>query len=832
MALAQVQHGNSGSIASGLAGTVLPVAAALGNCVAIALGTTSLAATPILTVTSPMGVFNRVNSGSISQNDKEWWICTDVTGSGTSITVTTASGGNWTAEGIEVSGGVSVANDGGYATGVSTAPSLTVANPVAGEMVLVAAQELSGTFTASPGAPWTTIVVGVTDQIAYQTTVAVGVTATWTLNASHQWQALGLILSHEAPAAPTLTSPTNASYQDVVSGLPFSAIYNAAGSDNMGAYALRVKVAGGAYNYWNAGGSSLQSTIVWNALTVVPGAAFGPTLPNTAIFDANTYNWSIACQDAPFGGRGPFAADFTFVAQAIPTLTVTAPSGTVGTTTQPTVQWVATFPALAAQVGYQIIVESGAFGSVPGSGTQAWTSGFVTSAAVSAQIGVPLISGTTYRVFVQVSETGGQTSAWAFSSFTISVDVPAQPVITATPGTDPVTGVPIVILTVQGNDNYMSANDSSFEGGGTGSVGTWTAGPNTTIAASSTVARDGTWSLKLTPTAAGTISAVSGKYPVTALTQSSLQSFVRAGLSARAVTFSVNWFNGVTLLSNSVLSSLNDSTSSWSQYFGQPTAPAGANLMQLSISIAATSGSTDVHFVDQAAMSPVTEFNWSLGGFVGLTTIVITRSDNTFVRWASLANPLPVPSVGQLATVYDYEITPGVQYSYSAVVQVASIPLTSLSGTSGNVTVNTTGWWEFDPTAGTATTNPSVVNAQMVAWTPVQTEQATANPVLNQATMNVAANAMMNQDFSGTVETFSVTAYVGFNQLLTSQKPVFISSPWGALDTGYFRIGPQTGGQSGSSGTTAKTTTLMPSTASAPHRTVSITAVAQQRPPV
>ena len=224
---------------------------------------------------------------------------------------------------------------------------------------------------------------------------------------------------------------------------------------------------------------------------------------------------------------------------------------------------------------------------------------------------------------------------------------------------------------------------------------------------------------------------------------------------------------------------------------------------------------------------------WSIGGFVGLTTAVVTRSDNNYVRWASAANALPIPSAGQLATVYDYEAIPGVNYTYSGIVQVASVPIASVPATSAAAEIpGTFGWWELNPLAGSATTNPTAVNAQMVQWAPVQTEQATANQIIGSTTMGVVSNGMMAQDFAGTVETFSDAIFTAFNALLTSGQTVFISAPWGAIDTGYFRIGPESGGMSSGLGTKTKNTTLMPSIAGSGHRTTAITAIAQPRPSV
>lgn len=851
MALSIIQAGDVIGT-SGVAASIFDTPTGIGTCVAIAITPPSTSAGAVTSVTSPMGTFTRVCdvAGDPGLADElEWWVCLTTTASSEHVTVSYSGGGAYVAMALEWLGGVASASNGGNATAYpgSTVSLAVTCSP--GEAVLVAAQgAVADTGGTPPGSPWTNVpntAIG-TLLVAYQVATASPATATWLVSGgvgSPYSNALGLVLvpSLPTPATPTLLSPANASIFDVSSGVAFEATYNAAGGDAMNAYAMRVKLAGGTYNYWNAGTSALQSSIVWTSDSVLAGQSFTVTLPSAALSDGNIYNWSLACQDAVSGGQGPFAVDFTFTAQTSPSVTVSAPSGTIGVTTQPTAQWTPTTAPGASQVTYSIIVESGTFGSTPGSGTQVWASGTVTSALNSAQIGTPLLTGTSYRAFVMISQTGGQTSPWAFTTFTISVDTPSTPVITATPGTDPITGYPINILTVQGLDNYLSAQDSSFEAAGIGTA----VGTNCTPTRVNTQALDGTKSLLITPTAAGNASVQLGPYPCNPGDQINAFAAFRASTNARTCTVAIKWVGASGTITSA---GHTDSTSAWTQatpttappagLIATGTAPSGATGYDVILTIDSTTGSGDTHFVDCVAAKPVVagttgDTTWSIGGFVGLSTAVITRSDNVFLRLASVANPLPIPSDGQLATIYDYEAVPGVAYTYSGYVQQASVPLQSAPAVSAAATVPTgLGWWELNPLMGTATTNPSAVNAQMITWTPIQTEQSTANQVINQVHMNVVANAMMAQDFNGSAEIFSDAVYSAFNALLISQATIFISSPWGPIDSGYFRIGPQSGGMSSGTGNTAKNTTLQPSVFGAGHRTVAITAIAQPRPQV
>ncbi len=221
---------------------------------------------------------------------------------------------------------------------------------------------------------------------------------------------------------------------------------------------------------------------------------------------------------------------------------------------------------------------------------------------------------------------------------------------------------------------------------------------------------------------------------------------------------------------------------------------------------------------------------WTPGGFVGQQQVTVTRSDGLYVRGASNINPAIPNSLTQAVTIYDAEAVPGDPYTYTATVTVplGSSSLTSLaSGATASQTIVSTNWWEFDPTDLS-----TAVNAQPTDWSPVNTEQSAAHMVTGTQVLNMVADTMLHQDFSGTFEIFSNTVYVAFQALLKSQKTVFISSPWGDTDTGYFRVGPQSGGLSTGMGNKTKNTKLMPSTYGAGHRTVQITAIAQNRPNV
>ena len=478
---------------------------------------------------------------------------------------------------------------------------------------------------------------------------------------------------YAAPAAPTLQSPANASYDDVASGVTLSATYNASDAYGANAYALRVKTSAGSYNYWNASTSALQSTEVWNTLSpvVANGALVSVALPSGVLTDGNVYNWSFAMQESGNNLQGAFASDFTFTAQAAPTVTVTAPTGTLNGSLYPAITWTATFPSGATQTNYSVIVESGSYGTVPGSGTQAWSSGVIASSATTVDVTTALPANVTYRVFVQLTETGSETSPWAYSTFTLQADVPATPVLTATPGTDPTTGAPMVTLDLQCVDNQLTLNQASLESDVTTG---WAAGTNTTIAASSTWAQDGSYSLSMTATAAGGVAAntPTGASGVACAPGETVRAmaFFHSPATARACTVEISFYNSAgTLLSSATSAAVNSTLSgNGGQAFVSAVAPASSATMSLTIS-GASLGASEILYADCMFLGPGSSTTWSAGGFVGSSTANLNFSDDG-VNWFPVRNGtgLAIPAATQSVSVVDYEGALGFTRQYQAQV--------------------------------------------------------------------------------------------------------------------------------------------------------------------
>jgi hypothetical protein len=220
----------------------------------------------------------------------------------------------------------------------------------------------------------------------------------------------------------------------------------------------------------------------------------------------------------------------------------------------------------------------------------------------------------------------------------------------------------------------------------------------------------------------------------------------------------------------------------------------------------------------------------------GLQNAIILRNgsdgSSVYVRTASPVNPAPIPGTSPYqVTVEDFEIIPGVQYTYIASIVVitgTNASVISNTAASGTVNFSTTKCWEFNPLNPSAT----AIAAQAIEWEPQITEQSTPHLVMGQAVPNVVASTMGLLDGQGTFETFDPVTYAGLQALLTSQTTIFVSLPFGGSDSGYVRFGPSTGGMSTGAGSKVNDSTLMPSTIENMHRTTAVTWIAQNRPPV
>jgi hypothetical protein len=154
--------------------------------------------------------------------------------------------------------------------------------------------------------------------------------------------------------------------------------------------------------------------------------------------------------------------DVTYV--ALPAASADAPTGTVDTTNQPTVEWSNTLDSEGgAQTMFEVKVftdaQYGAGGFDPDTSSATIESGITVDADTSWQID-EVLADDTYRAYVRVAQTvngAPHWSDWDFTGFTIDVAAPDAPTLTAS-GDDANARIALAIT-----DNAGSASSDWFE---------------------------------------------------------------------------------------------------------------------------------------------------------------------------------------------------------------------------------------------------------------------------------------------------------------------------------------------------------------------------------
>lgn len=340
-----------------------------------------------------------------------------------------------------------------------------------------------------------------------------------------------------------------------------------------------------------------------------------------------------------------------------PTLTVTAPSGTVTDTSFPSVTWTPTFSDGSPQSAYEIkIFDSTTYGGASFSAdtsTPTIGTGIITSTNNGQTLEGDLANSTTYRAYVRVASLingANYFSAWAYSQFSLSIDSPATPTVSAF--YDSNNGA--VTVTIFGRTNAMSPNQASLETDTTG----WGAVTNCSISRSTSQYSSGTASLAVLSGSAGDMTASTTsatKFPVTANNKFSATAEFKAGATARACSVGIIWLNAAgTAISTSYGTAENDSTSAWNECNVSASAPATATHAQVIVKVA-SAGSAETHYVDKIAFHAGETPVWTRGGF-GTFSFVVERSDDSGVTFSPIRNSPVTASSAQIATIDDYEV--------------------------------------------------------------------------------------------------------------------------------------------------------------------------------
>ena len=366
------------------------------------------------------------------------------------------------------------------------------------------------------------------------------------------------------------------------------------------------------------------------------------------------------------GDRGQLLEVYVDVlTTAQPTVTVNAPTGTITDTSFPAVTWTYADTDGDVQAAYQIKIftaaQYGASGFSAETSVPLLDTGVIVSTNNGQSLEVDLPNSTTYRAYVKVSQlVNGLNywSEWAYSQFTMGIDSPATPSITAY--YDSIDGA--VVVTIYGRTNILTVNQASLETDTTG----WAASSNCAIARSTSEASIGSASLRLTASATGDMIANTTTYiTVLANTAFSATADFKSAATARSCSVGIEWFNSSnTSLGRVFGTGSNDSTSAFSTKTITATAPATAAYAQVLVKVA-SAASAEVHYVDKIAFHAGSSPNYTKGGFSDFY-FDVERTDDLGVTYSPIRNSPVTANSAQVATLNDYEVPLGSVVYYRA----------------------------------------------------------------------------------------------------------------------------------------------------------------------
>lgn len=339
-----------------------------------------------------------------------------------------------------------------------------------------------------------------------------------------------------------------------------------------------------------------------------------------------------------------------------PSVTVTSPSGTVTDTSLPSINWTYTANGGEVQSAYEIkIFDSATYSSTgfsPSTSTATVETGIQVSESNGQTLEVTLANNTTYRAYVRVAKLSGSSnyfSDWAYSQFSLSIDAPAEPLISAFYDSN----AGAVTLTIYGRTNMMTANQASLETNTTG----WTAATNCAIARSTAQYSDGVASLSMTASSAGDMTASTNgtSFTVSPSTYFAARAEFKAGTTGRSVSVGIRWLTSAgATISTGFGTAVTDSSSAWTTATYAATSPVNAASAQVFVKVA-SAGSSEVHYVDKIAFHAGATATYTSGGFSDFA-FDVERSADSGTTYTTVRNSPVTANSSQIATLDDYEV--------------------------------------------------------------------------------------------------------------------------------------------------------------------------------
>ena len=491
------------------------------------------------------------------------------------------------------------------------------------------------------------------------------------------WLVLWLTETTAAPLAPTGLAPTAGSYLDATETIAFSGTYNPTNGQPMNALRLSYQQTGGTTYYWT--GTAWSTTQTWVAASASPGGQFSisPTAGAThGPTNGTSGSYTVACQESGADAQGAACSPILINFNAVPVVDVIGPTGTI-VLPQPTINWTFTGSGGATQAQYRVCVygsaQYGIAGFTPGTSPSTYDSGTVNGSSTSDTAAANLQSDS-YRAYVQVTDSNGETSAWEYVAFTLTVQEPMPPLFTAVEEQDPTTGAPQVAITATGQDNLLDADTAGFNT----SVGTWTASgtASPTLELEPGVALSGANSCAVPAAAPGTVILNTAETAITPNETVTATVAVYGATFSGTVTFKIVWFNSSGApVGTPATVTFSATTSAWTTHTVTATPPGSATEAALGMTWTAPASSTAQIYIDQAGLYEAAAApTWSAGGFAGDSTVEVQSSPDG-ENWTDVygMGAVALPSPSQAVTgLIDRTAPPNADVYYRARVNAVA----------------------------------------------------------------------------------------------------------------------------------------------------------------
>lgn len=484
-----------------------------------------------------------------------------------------------------------------------------------------------------------------------------------------------------------------------------------------------------------------------------------------------------------------------------PVASAVSPTGSLAVSSTPAIGWVYTDAESDVQERFQAKVFSaaqyGAGGFDPETSAATWASGEVLSAATS-MVTAPLVNGA-YRAYVKVADvgSGGRYGAWAYSAFTMAIDSPAIPDLTAV--ADPTNNR--VEISVTGHDNLLTANQAAAETDSTGweADNAVSAGPARVTTAGSFTQGAAAWAWTASGAASRIRTVGTMILPIVpGRSYTATADLKKATAGSRTGRVHVNFAtsSGAFLATVSSPTQPVDGTAHTTFNFEMAVSSASTAAWAVLVLEITDSAAGEVYWADRLGLHPGVVADWTGGGFSATSRFTVERSDDGGTTWETVRSfnraTHDGPATQHLAG-YDFEAARGVGLLYRASVAGSSLISSPISANTATVpiTLDADGqaWLKshLDPALNTAV---CLVKDSVDS---TSTEDQGVFEALGRSDPLIHGGTVRLEVFDGLEFWFlSDAEWDGFEAIRRLQVPVLLQTCFGddGKDEWWLRLGP------------------------------------------